>query len=272
VKANPQPKPKKHTTVSKGHYFLSIPESEIEGCYIYEYACEVTLRSPRVLGLFTKWRVGCSGKKQIRRLPEAVKAYRDFRKIMTAFFPDFPFIDGDWFPKTAWPELNQKVRSALVRDVIEKHLRNSVPLVLELSKFKRNVAKNPVIEHAPLPFGEEDPSHMERGSFWINCSHSDGPIKAAFARSLRKIRADRENRGLKETNYPRKGRGSAWDRLHWLGALRQIRDYPRKELVHSGTDQIKAGLSFYSQYRDLRTAAQNARRLLDSFLSQVERI
>ena len=267
-----QPKAKAREPAPKEHYYPPIPKSEIEACCIYEYARELTMQSPLVLDLFTKWRAGWRGKKQTHRLPEALKAYREFGKIMTALLPDLPFINGGWFPETAWQGLDQTVRSALVEDVADKHHWNSVPIQLEVFKFERSVATNPAIQYKSLPSEGEDRSQMERGSFWINCSHGDGPIKAAFARSLRKIRADRKNRGLIEIKYRSNGRGSAWDRLHWLGALRQIRDYPRKELVHLGTDQIKTGLSFYSQYRDLRTAAQKARRLLDSFLSQVERI
>jgi len=90
--------------------FNLIPKPEIETCFIYEYARELTRRSPRILDLLAQWQAGWSAGKKTRQFSEGRKAYKEFRKIMTACFPDFPLINEDWFPHTPWQGLDEKVR------------------------------------------------------------------------------------------------------------------------------------------------------------------
>ena len=256
--------------------FRSIPKFETEACYIYEYARELTRRSPRILKLFVPWQTGRRAGEGTPQFSKGGEAYKEFRKIMTACFPDFPLINGDWFPDTPWQGLDDEVRSRLVKEVNSgpEHRWNNSPIhkvSLETLKFKKPNAKMGSWEwkYVPKPFREEDISQTERGFFTINWAYSDTQLKRAFAKWLL------EERKIKyKPAGP--GRGGSWDRLNWLGALRQKEYYrTKKQLVDSADaqgDKLKIGASFYSQYRDLRDAAKKGRGLLNAFLSQVERI
>jgi hypothetical protein len=72
--------------------FDSIPKPEIETCFIYEYARELARRSPKILDLLAQSKAGWSAPAKTPERYEARQADREFRKIMTACFPDFPGI------------------------------------------------------------------------------------------------------------------------------------------------------------------------------------
>jgi hypothetical protein len=94
VKTRQPPKAEKRELDRREWDFLTIPKSEIETCYICEFARELTRRSPRALNLYNKWRAGWKGKKRTPQFCEGREAYKEFRKIMTTCFSDFPFVNG----------------------------------------------------------------------------------------------------------------------------------------------------------------------------------
>jgi hypothetical protein len=199
---------------------------------------------------------------------------------MTACFPDFPLINEDWFPDAPWQALDEKVRTRLVKEVNDgpQHYWNSLPshkLSIQTMKFEKNVNSNWTFRYVPEHFRREDISQTEHGSFAINWHYPNTELTRAFAEWLSEQRKDREKRGLTEIKYKPRGRGSFWDRLNWLGALRQKKHYRKTQLVDATDvhrDKLKARASFYSQYRDLRDAAKKASQLLDVLLSRVGRI
>jgi hypothetical protein len=276
VKTNQLPKAEKRELDAKEWDFRPIPKSEIEACYIYEYARELTRRSPRILDLFAQWQAGWSAGKKTHQFSEGRKAYKEFRKIMTVCFPDFPLINDDWFPDTPWQKLNVKVRCRLVKDVNKgpQHYWNSLPshkLHFETFKFEPQLRGEWKWRYVPEPFRREDISQTERGTFAINWHYPNAELTRAFAKWLSEQRKDREQRGLTEIKYRQKGRGGFRDQLNWLGALRVKEHYPRKQLVEYPNTRLKIDAPPYYNLPDLYEGAKKARRLVDSMLRMVGR-
>ena len=257
--------------------FRSIPKPEIETCFIYEYARELTKRCPRILSLFAQWQAGWSAGKKTPQFSKAREAYKEFRKIMTACFPDFPLINEDWFPDTPWQKLDVKVRCRLVEELNKgpQHYWNSLPshkLSIQTFKFeKRNEMAWGEWRYVPQPFREEDISQTERGTFAINWHYPDTQLTRAFAEWLSEQRKDREQRGLTEIKYKQKGRGGFRDQLNWLGALRVMEHYPRKQLVEYPKTRLKINAPPYYHLPDFYEGAKKARKLVDSMLRMVGR-
>jgi hypothetical protein len=269
VKTNQLPKAEKRELDSKEWDFRSIPQFEIEACHIYEYARELTRRSPRLSDLFAKWQAGWKGRKRTFQFSEGKKAYIEFRKIMTTCFPDFPLINGDWFPDTPWQELDATVRSRLVKQVNNgpQHYWHRVPshkLHFETFKFEPQLRGEWKWRYVPEPFRREDISQIERGFFEINWHYTDAQLRRAFTEWLLEQRKDREKRGLTEVKYKPKGRGSCKDQLNWLAGLRVMRRYRKKELVDATGYRLKTTVPRpYSNYPELCEGAKKARRVLD---------
>jgi hypothetical protein len=264
VKTKQRPKPEKDELDRKEWDFSSIPESEIEACFIYEYARELARRSPRISALFAIGQIACSAGHD-----EGRKAH--IRNIMTACFPDFPTINEDWFPGTPWQGLDQKVRSALVGEVNNgpQHYWNSLPihkLSIETMKFDKNVGANGTLRYVPQPFREEDISQTESGFFAINWNYPDAELRRAFAKWLSEERKDRVSRGLTEIKYKRK-RGGFIDRLRSLGALRVVNHYRTNQLVDYEAQDAKLKVAAPYRYSsDLYESAKKAGKLLDMLL------
>jgi hypothetical protein len=256
--------------------FREIPKTEVEACFIYEYARELTKRSPRILNLFAQWRAGSNAGKKTPQSSIAREAYKEFRKIMTACFPDFPFISEDWFPDTPWQKLDVQVRSRLLKEVNNgpQHYWNSLPshkLSIRAFKFeKRNEMAWGEWQYVPEPFRKEDISHTERGTFAINWHYPDAQLKRAFAEWVSEQRKDRERRGLREIKYRPRGRGGFRDQLNWLGALRVKEHYPRKQLVDYPWPSLKVAAG-HLNLTDLYEAAKKARELVENFLQMAGR-
>jgi len=268
VKTQQRPKAEKGELDRNEWDFRSIPKSEIEACFIYEYARELARQSPRISALFAIGQIGCSAGKNTPRFDEGRQAY--IRNIMTACFPEFPTINEDWFPDTPWEGLGQEVRSGLVKEVNNspQHYWNSLPihkLRIETIKFAKNVGTNGTFRHVREPFREEDISQIESGFLKINWNYPDGELKRAFAKWLSEERKDREKRGLTEIKYQPKGRGGFRDRLNWLGALRVKKHYPKRQLVDHADTNLKVDAP-YCHLPDLLKCAKKAAKLLDMLL------
>jgi hypothetical protein len=112
-------------------------------------------------------------------------------------------------------------------------------------------------------FQERGHQPIERGSFAINWYYPDAQLKRAFAEWLSEQRKDREKRGLTEITYKPRGRGGFRDRLNWLGALRVVNHYSKKQLVDYADTNLKVGAP-YRHLPDLYEAAKKALHLLSS--------
>src|SRR6202030_838117 len=129
VKTQQPPTAEKRELDPKECDFHLVEQFEIEACHIYEYARELTKQTPRILDLFDRWQAGRRAGERTPQFSKARKAYKEVRKIMTACFPDFPLINGEWFPDTTWQELDAEVRSRLVKEVNAgpQHYWHSLP-------------------------------------------------------------------------------------------------------------------------------------------------
>src|SRR6266446_1072477 len=94
VKTKQPPRAKKGKLGRKEWDFRKIPKSEIEACFIYEYARELARRSPEILDLCTQWEAGRSAGKKTPQFSEGRKVCQEFRKTMTDCFPDFLYLYG----------------------------------------------------------------------------------------------------------------------------------------------------------------------------------
>jgi hypothetical protein len=262
--------PEKREVVPEELDFRCVPQAEIEACYIYEYARELTMRTPKLVALFKRWCAGTSAEKGTRRFSNGLRAYRKFRKIMTACFPDFPVITEKWFPETTWRKMDDAVRAQLVKEVNggPDHRWHGVSrhkLCIEPFKFEENIA-NGEWKHIPQPFRDEDINEVERGTFIVNWNYPPSTIKKAFEEWLEEQVADRKKRGLTQPKYKPKGRGSFRDQLNWLAGLRVKQRYRKEELVDDTGYRLKATVPRpYSNYPELCEGAQKADRVLALF-------
>jgi hypothetical protein len=249
-----------------------VPKPEVEACFIYEYARELTKRTPRILALFDRWLTGRRAGEKTPQFSAGLTAYKKFRKIMTACFSDFPLINEGWFPDTPWQGLDEDVRSRLVKEVNSgpDHYWHSLPrhkLCIELFKFKKPNAEMAFGEwqYVAEPFRDDDIGQIERGTFAINWNYTDAQLRQAFAEWLFEQRKQREERGLTATKYKPKGRGSFRDQLNWLAGLRVINAYRKEHLVdHTGRCLMAAVPRPYTNYPELREGADKARVVLSS--------
>jgi len=193
---------------------------------------------------------------------------------MMACFPDFPLINGEWFPDTPWRKLDEEVQHELVRQVNSgpEHYWHSVPrhrLSIETFRFEKEVA-NGEWKIVPEPFRDEDINEIERGSFTINWNYPDSKIREAFAEWLSERSADREKRGLPHLKYKPKGRGGFRDQLNWLAGLRLIEGYNKAELLEDFGSRLKRTVPRpYQNYPELEEGAEKARRVLSSLSRHV---
>jgi hypothetical protein len=268
VKTKQPPKAKKGKLDRKEWDFRKIPKSEIETCFIYEYSRELARRSPRILALFAQWQAGRRAGERTPQSSKGTEAYKEFRKMMTACFPDFPDINEDWFPDTSWQRLDENVRSRLVKEVKSgpQHYLNSSSsnkLSARTFKFEKPSEMGCEWRSVPEPFRQEDISHIEHSTLAINWLYPDAALKRAFAEWLSQQRKDRERRGLIEIKYKPKGRGGLRDKLRCLGALRVVNHYRTNQLVEYKLQDSKLKVAAPYRYSpDLYKNAKKARELV----------
>jgi hypothetical protein len=224
-----RPKAQKVQLDPKEWNFISIPQPEIEACFIYEYARELARR----LDSFILGQIDCSAGKKTPQLSNGKKVCLEFRKTITNCFSDFLYLYGDSFPATSWQGLDQKERSELVEEVNygRHHRWNSLP--------------------------------VQRDFFTINWHYPDAELKRAFAKWLSEQRKDRKKSEPAEIKYKPKGRGGFGDRLNCLGALRVREHYSKSQLVDYSDTKLKVPAP-YSHLPDLLRAAKKATTLLDT--------
>jgi len=272
VKTKRPPTGEKRKLDPKECDFRSVPQFEIEACHIYEYARELTKQTPRILDLFDRWIAGKRAGEKTPQFSAGLKAYREFRRVMTVCFPDFPLINEEWFPDTPWQRLDKQVRSRLVKELNSgpNHYWHSVPrhkLCIEIFKFQKPNAKMAFGEwqYVPEPFRDEDISQIERGTIAINWNYTDAQLRKAFAEWLSEQRKERDEGGLTAIKYKPRGRGSFRDQLNWLAGLRVIERYRKGKLVDSSGYRLKPTVPRpYLNYPELCEGAQKARHVLES--------
>jgi len=191
-----------------------------------------------------------------------------------ACFPNFPLINGEWFPDTPWRKLDEEVQRELARQVNSgpEHYWHSVPrhrLCIETFTFEKEVA-NGEWKIVPEPFRDEDLNQTDRGFLRINWNYPDAQIIRAFADWLSKERKEREQQGLGKIKYKPKGRGSFRDQLNWLAGLRVAESYRKGELIDGNGYALKPTVPRpYLNYAELCEGSEKARRVLSSLSRHV---
>ena len=252
--------------------FDDVPREEIEACYLYEYAREFFKNSEHLQQFLREWNDpdGKREGKHFRALGKATDLLRTRCK-------NFPYLDFDFFPQTAWQDLPVLPRTAhrgfeidLRHDAAE-HVnewaalhRQSPSDRLDIETLRESEPPNiRTIEafrdcheffHANL--GKKDLANTEYGFFAINWDFKDAPIIAAFTHWLDEQRRARKAIGLKEAK-PTVSRGGFTDKLKWLGALRVKDHYRHRDLVDHADTNLKVDAP-YSHYPDLLDAAKKA--------------
>src|SRR5205807_2348545 len=104
----------------------------------------------------------------------------------------------------------------------------------------------------------------EYGFFAINWRFADRDLKRTFDEWLAERRKEVERRGWTKPDYKAKIRGGSMDRLNWLGALRVVKHYSKKQLVDYADTNLKVDAP-YSHLPDLYKNAKKAGSLLEVF-------
>jgi hypothetical protein len=255
--------------------FQSVPQSEIETCFIYEYARELVRRSPRILDL----------RAELEASPTA-KTAKELIKIMNKCFPDFPVdvFGHNWFPDVPWQRLDEKLRSKVVKKTTKglqhywKRLsfgKLHIQTLRNMEATFRNVEgvntrSVETFRYFHEIFRTEGISETEYGFFAINWSYRDSEIRRAFEQWLSDERDGRKRRGLIHIAPKPRGRGGFRDQLNCLGALRVREHYPREQLADHPY-RLKISARPYSNLPDLYEAAKKAGKLLGNLLQVADR-
>ena len=249
--------------------FRSVPQSEIETCFIYEYARELVRRSPRILNLRAELKASSTA-----------KTARELIKIMRKCFPDFPVgvFGHNWFPDVPWQRLDEKLRSELVKETMEGLHRywKSLPFgKLHIRTLRQleptNIRSLEAFRDLHEIFHTEDINETEYGFFAINWSYPNSEIRRAFEQWLSDEREGRKRQGLIHIARKPRGRGGFKDQLNCLGALRVTEHYPRKQLADYPYPRLKISSTPYSNLPDLYEATKKAREFLNKLLQMAER-
>jgi len=252
--------------------FRSIPRTEVEACFIYEYARE--LLTQRLVDLRARANADSNALKMTAESSKEGNPCFEFSEIMVACFAYMTSKFDHWFPDTPWQKLDQSVRSELVQglnyqlhDYFQKLPRHklSIHTLAQLEVFNVRSLEIFRIVHE---VDQKDATQTEYGFFAINWNYPDTEIEAVFSKWLLERRKGREKRGLPGIKYKPKGRGGPKDRLNWLGALRVRERYLNSELVDYSdpcrADHYLVVAAPYSHLPDLYEAAKKADQLLSA--------
>lgn len=245
--------------------FRSIARTEVEACFIYEYARE--LLNPRLVELRAQAKDDLAAPKATAETPKEGSPAGQFGVLMCACFPYMASKFDKWFPDTPWQKLDENVRSTLVDDLHEavcNYLKRlprhklSIYTAEQLALF--NVSSFDIFQLCH-DVGQQDVSQTEYGFFAINWNHADAEIERLFANWLSEQRNGRHKRGLPGVKYKPKGRGGFRDQLNWLGALRVRERYLNSELVdHSNPNRADHYLVVAAPYSHLPDLYENAKK------------
>jgi hypothetical protein len=205
--------------------FGDVDDSEIEACYVYEYAREFACRFNQISNLLEKSRNSQVVGPPINEEAENVSpAFRQLIKIMEACLPDFPplILFEERFPNVPWQTLDQEFRRKVARE-LQNGARHqykasgldafSILMRKELEEMKREGIS---IRLAEDTFIKEDLENTEVGNIAINFDYTNTEIKEAFSKWLSQYRKDREADGVLDRQS-----SGFHTRLKWLGALRR---------------------------------------------------
>jgi len=158
--------------------FRSVHQSEIETCFIYEYARELVRRSPRISDLCAKLKANVTA-----------SAFGEFSKIIDKCLPDASAIvfARKLFPDSPWQRLDEKLRSKVVKEITEgvQHYWKSLPFgKLHIQTLRQlepaNIRSLEAFRYLHEIFHTEDINGTEYGFFAINWSYPESEIKRTF--------------------------------------------------------------------------------------------
>jgi hypothetical protein len=264
MKTKQPPKAKKDELDRKEWYFPDLPKAEREAAFIYEYARELEARSPATLDLIIR----SEGASHLIRMRPRGRV--DFGKIMRDHVPDFVRISKDRFPGIPWQGLDHEMRTMLVEAAKKLFPADAYLADIHLlhDATSRAYALRPTVINlkTPLwtnqPFVENEYFRQTPSGLQINFDQSDSGIMTAIAQWLP---MERKRLGMPDVKYkPQTGRGSSYDRLNALGALRLVGRYPTDKELANYTKRDHLGYrAFYNTVRELREAAKKAEELLN---------
>jgi hypothetical protein len=272
MEANQSPNGKTDKLGSSEWDFRSIPRTEVEACFIYEYARE--LMKPRLVDLRAQTNTDSSAPNTAAESSKEGNPSTGFVEMLHACFAYIASKFDHWFPDTPWQKLDQSVRSKLLEDLnyqlhdyfkkLPRHKLN-IHTLAELGAF--NVRSFEIFQLVHK-VDQNDATQTEYGFFAINWNYPDTEIEAVFSKWLLERRKGRQKCGLPGIKYKPKGRGGSKDRLNWLGALRVREGYPHNELVNCSDpfrpDHYLVVAAPYSHLPDLYEAAKKADQLLSA--------
>jgi hypothetical protein len=255
--------------------FQSVPQSEIETCFIYEYARELVRRSPQISDLWAKLKANITA-----------SAFDEFSKIIDKCLPgaSATVFARKWFPDSPWKRLDEKLRPKLVKRTTEElqHYWKSLPSgKLHIQTLRNMEATFRSVEAVNAKsvetfryfheiFHTEDINETECGFFAINWSYPDSEIRRAFEQWLSDEREGRKKRGLKHIARRPRGRGGLRDQLSCLGALRVTEHYQASQLSHYPNPRLNVSAP-YSNLPDLYAAAKKASEFLRQAVAKADR-
>lgn len=272
--------------------FKKVPDNEIEACYLYEYAREFFKTSKQLKKLREEW--NNPTKKQSG---EDYEAWAKALDLLRTHCKNFPCVNFDFFPKTAWQDLPVLPKTARRNSQVDIRKRAAEEVNEWSERFRKSrfdrlyivtlrelepLSRRPhdVLDFLAGPPRQEEltetyalaaskfcnwnfhrpvSEQTEYGLFAINWSHNNSQIKRALAEWLEDQRDERKKLGLPDKK-PVSNRGGFRDRLNWLAALRLQQHYPKKELVKNyGDTGLKCKEWPYWHYSDLCEAANRAK-------------
>jgi hypothetical protein len=236
--------------------FDTVPKHELEPCFDHEYSREFARQYPKRLALFSESEAGWHA-------PNGECVDKASWKKVNTFFPlEFGF--GNWVPDTPWQALDEQVRRILTRNMHDRLASFKPSLYMETAlEWKAMNANASDIFDALATMCAMRSTHAEFGGFIIDWSCSDSAIKRAFGEWLAKQRQSKTKQAFVKIKRTAKARGGLRDQLNWLGALRIVNHYPKKQLVDYGDTNLKVDAP-YSHLPDLYKAAKRARKLVES--------
>jgi len=241
--------------------FDDVPASELESCYLYEYAREFFRKSSALQRLRRVW------KQHEKHAPgKGAMVWIEAIHLLETKYGHFPWVTFDYFPECAWQGLPRELRQQEAESLNEwsSRTRKSASDRLHIEAMRQckpaNIRTMEAFEeyhrwcHEAL--GGRRMAETEYGFFAIDWSFRDSEIKRAFNDWLKRQRQERRKLHLGGISAV-SNRGGFRDRLRWLGALRVKRHYPHRALVGHADTNLKVDAP-YSHYPNLRENAKKA--------------
>lgn len=278
MKANcPSPATRSRPLSKTEWCFDSVPPSEIEACYFYEYSREYFRQSPTLQNLRDRWQAFRNWRRDQRSPYQPVPKWHKTgllaeviaRRILKSKSGHRVAFDFRNFPSKTWQDLRDEIRQEAwpiehgmweVEEQQQKRKRNTDRFHIEtLAQLEpTNIRNLPTWIHIHRVFRhDQNLSKTEYGFFAINWDYPLPEIRRAFANWLK----ERASVIKAKPGVIRKSRGNFKDKLRWLGALRVRNHYRKRDLVDYAESKLKLDAP-YRHYPDLVDNAKKAKRLI----------